>query len=335
MRRKLEKFDPDLVTLGDEETAVLVSPGLQGRIFCRLGGELIHRLDFERLEHPLPGEFNNLGGNSLWPAPEGGDFGFNYLPGSDRWLVQDDIGATPARLTSRAEDQARIAKTLRLKNRQGVSVEVEYSRLIRTIELEEDFTQAGGQAIAYVCTDIFEPLGAHSAEEVLIAPWSLEQFPGNNEVVAFGLVQDPTQAINFDFYGRPETEPVYGPDYFTLRLGGTARFQIGIKVSHQPRLIGALDQSRSLLIIRTTDPQSGMYFNIADNDQPAGPFSAADRYSVFSGGDLGFFELETIAPMQVQDGRVGTSQLVSRTVILKGTLPRLKRLLEDKYGVSI
>jgi hypothetical protein len=334
MLKKLEEHDPNLVTLGDESAAVLIAPGLQARIFCQLEGELIHRLDLERLEHPSSEEFNNLGGNSLWPAPEGGAFGFNYLPGSDRWLVQEGIGAAPARLVSHELDQALIAKTISLTNRRGVRVDIDYSRLVRRVEPEADFLAASAQSIAYVCTDVFEPLGSYSAEEVLIAPWSLEQFPGGHRVVAFCLVRDPENAINFDFYGMPESKPSFGADSFVLPLGGTARFQIGIKASHEPGLLGALDESRSLLIIRTTESQSGLYFNIADNDQPAGPFSAADLYSIFSGGELGFYELETIAPMQVRDRQVSRSQLVSKTVILRGALSRLKELLQDKYGVS-
>ena len=71
------------IPAGDGE--VLLSAALQGRIFAALQGELLHRLDAPLAEHPSE-SFNNLGGNSLWPAPEGGPFAFNSR--SEDFLVQ-------------------------------------------------------------------------------------------------------------------------------------------------------------------------------------------------------------------------------------------------------
>lgn len=68
----LRQYDSELISLEVGNAKVLVSPGLQGRVFCAINGKLIHRLDQEKLANPLPNAFNNLGGNSLWPAPEGG-----------------------------------------------------------------------------------------------------------------------------------------------------------------------------------------------------------------------------------------------------------------------
>ena len=54
MLAELHEHDPDLAALPVPAGAVLVSPGLQGRIFCEIGGDLIHRLDTGLLDHPLP-----------------------------------------------------------------------------------------------------------------------------------------------------------------------------------------------------------------------------------------------------------------------------------------
>jgi hypothetical protein len=78
--------------------------------------------------------------------------------------------------------------------------------------------------------------------------------------------------------------------------------------------------------------QPGLYFNIADNDQPAGPFSAADVYSIFNGDEsLGFFELETIGSANVVDDRLSGSSLVSRTTLafFKNDQP-IHRLFEQE-----
>jgi hypothetical protein len=56
------------------------------------------------------------------------------------------------------------------------------------------------------------------------------------------------------------------------------------------------------------------YFNIADNDQPNGPYSAADNYSIYnSGPEMGAFELETVGAACIDDGCLVGSFLVSET----------------------
>ena len=201
MISKLRKHDPSLAALPGKDGTILVSPGLQGRIFCTLGNELMHRLDVDLLDCPLENEFNNLGGNSLWPAPEGGDFAFNYGPGSDEWLVQDGIATAPASVTSLDATRIEIDKQIQLTNRKGVTISLRYDR---RIELVETAMPTSLQAIAYRCTDTFEPMGAYPTDNVLLAPWSLEQFPGGEGVTAFAKVNTPETSINFDFYGMPE-----------------------------------------------------------------------------------------------------------------------------------
>jgi hypothetical protein len=330
----LRRHDPGLVELAAADGSVLVSPGLQGRIFAHLEGDLLHQLDLERLETPVPGEFNNLGGNSLWPAPEGGPFAFNYMPGSDEWVVQAGIADQRANITSHGDGEAEIEKQIELTNRHGTTLKLRFMRNIQvavTTDLD-GFPDVKG--ITYHSTDTFEPLGSYTAGEALLAPWSLEQFPGGNGVTAFAKAKDPATAINFDFYGLPESPPVYGEDFFSIELGGTARFQIGIKVANGPEVLGALDANRNLLFLRVTERRDGLYFNIADNDQPDGPESAADMYSVFNGGELDFFELETIAPMQIRDGKMTTSSLISTSLLMRGPVPELKRWVREHYGID-
>ena len=200
---------------------------------------------------------------------------------------------------------------------------------------EKDLAGLGIRAVGYQCEDLLEPLDPVTPDKLLLAAWSLEQFPGGDDVTAFALTASPETAINFDFYGLPEREPQYFSDFFLLPLGGSTKFQIGVTFAARPRLLGALDRRRELLILRQTEPQEGVYFNIADNDQPGGPYSAADLYSVFSGGSLGFFELETIGAMRIESGRVGPCPLVSRTWMARGPADVLIRLLRDAWGVTL
>jgi Family of unknown function (DUF6786) len=335
MLDRLREHDPHLVELPSDAGGILVAPGLQGRVFCRMGGELVHRLDVDLLDNPSASEFNNLGGNSLWPAPEGGDCAFNYLPGSDEWVVQPGIAEANCVVTSCDPSRVCIEKDIALTNRKGIEVRLMFRRVVSPVcvgGLIDGFTI---QAVAYSCEDTFAPHADYPVDSLLIAPWSLEQFPGADGIIAFGKADCPEDAVNTDFYGSPGERLTYGEDFFQFRLGGEDRHQIGIDAHHHPRFLGALDSKRSMLFIRKTPPQEGLYFNIADNDQPDGPSSASDMYSLFNGGSLNFFELETIAPMQVRDGCLAESTLVSETLILKGSVDELKRYLVHREGLVL
>jgi hypothetical protein len=322
-----------VVELGTGAGSVLASPRLSGRLFCELNGELVHRLDTERMLSPAADEYNNLGGNSLWPAPEGGPFAYNYPPGSEDWYVQAGIADAVASVTDRTDSCVTLEKRIRLTNRKGADLDLCCRRVVRARALEL-VSGTALEGFCYESEDTFVPLAEYSTDTALLAAWSLEQFPGADGILVFAKVECPATAINFDFYGDPRDHIQYREDHFTWALGGPDRHQIGIRVSHRPSLIGAYDRERSLLILRTTAPCAGAYFNIADNDQPEGPWSAADLYSIFNGGPLGFFELETVGAMQQHpDGTLAPCSLVSRTEVLRGGTEALRTYVEERFGI--
>jgi hypothetical protein len=335
MLQSLRTHDAQLIELHAGRGSLLIPPALGGRLFCQLDGELIHRLDAAAMRNPSPEGYDNLGGNSLWPAPEGGPFAFNYPPDSDAWYVQDGVSKAIPSVTPTGPREARVEKTIGLINRKGIRLDLQYRRAVSVMDLPPAANGYALSGLAYTTDDSFEPLEPCSAQQVLLAPWSLEQFPGAEGILAFGKVSGGPDALNCDFYGDPGDRIAWHPWGFTFRLGGTDRHQIGLRVKAQPECIGALDSGRSLLFLRKTQPQAGLYFNIADNEQPDGPLSAADLFSIFNGGELGFFELETIGAMQSEGGLLSTSTLQSQTLVLKGTLPELRRYLAEREGVVL
>ncbi len=331
----LRAHDTDGVELQCGQGSLWIPPALGGRIFCGLNGELVHRLDAEALQHPSPTEYDNLGGNSLWPAPEGGPFAFNYLSENGAWTVQDGIAKSVPQVSLEDDNGVRIEKRIALTNRQGTQLDLNYRRLLWARALHPAAGRLELEGLVYDTLDVFEPLGDYDAESALLAPWSLEQFPGADGIVAFGKVRENDGALNRDFYGDPGKRIAWWPDHFVFRLGGKARHQIGVRVEHGPQCIGALDLGREMLFVRKTQPQQGTYFNIADNEQPDGPFSTADLYSVFNGGELDFFELETIGAMQTVNGRLATSSLLTQTVILRGEPRKLLACLLETEGLRL
>lgn len=330
-------FAQDWSSLTAGDGTVAMAHALQGRIFCELDGEMVHRYDAALAAAPAPDSFNNLGGNSLWPGPEGGPYAFNYPPDESGWYVQPAINSQPTIADEPAPGRLAGGKVISLQNRRGVTQCFDYHRSVIARPSRDVCAPYGIKGLAYHSIDKLTAQNPSSTDDMLFCAWSLEQFPGGEGVIAFGVTNgDAAKAINCDYYGHPGARLRCDGRLFRLALGGKDRFQIGIAHHCQPKLIGAYDPQRSLLLIRrlSKGTENGLYFNIADNDQPNGPFSAADSYSIFNGGELDFFELETIAPLHCDAAERGThSTLCTDTLIFKGTPGRLGRCLEECFGV--
>ena len=331
----LHEIDPELLIMPSGDGAVAVTNRLQGRIFCELDGEPVHRFNAALAANPSPDTFNNIGGNSLWTGPEGGDFAFNYLPGTG-WLVQPAINSQPTKTLEAHPLRTVVGKRMTLQCRKNATLQLDFRRMVMAIDVGAIAQQYNLKGMAYRTMDELQAVNVQCVDDVLFCAWSLEQFPGGDGVIAFGKTDaDASGAINADYYGDPGEKLQCNGHFFRLELGGKDRFQIGVNHHFRPELIGAYDPSRSLLFIRRAWRQDGgLYFNIADNDQPRGPYSATDSYSIFNGGELGFFELETIAPLQCdKSGRGINSLLWSETMIFKGTPERLAACLERCFQV--
>ena len=329
---RLKKIDPDLLVRPCGTGNLLVSNKLQGRIMAEIGGRLIHRFDADLAEHPDPENFNNLGGNSLWPAPEGGDFAFNYPP-EGSWYVQKGINSVKSALLEEGQGSLLIGKEFELLNRRGKTVKVTWRRRIAPAPAPE----LPVPALKYRSVDTLELAEPAELDDVLISAWSLEQLPGASGITAFGCcAKGAKEAVNTDFYGDPMPRLTFEDKWFKFALGGPCRLQIGISSGAAPELIGSFDPARGIAVVRTTPARSdGRYINFADNDQKNGPFSAADQYSIFNGSEeLDFHELETLAPMTLDSrGRVTGSRLESETLILSGDSGNVAACLVKNFGV--
>lgn len=333
---KLKTVDPHIHGLPSADGIVWLSPGLQGRIFCSIGEELTHKLDFDLAAHPADG-FNNIGGNSLWPGPEGGAFAYNYPHGE--WTVQDGINKVCPVLAAESSAGAVMTKNITMLNAKGVRVELEYRRKVQTLDISGQTAAYGVKGVAYTESDSFIPMREYPVEDAIVCAWSLEQFNGAEGIIAFGAYAKKdaavNQIINDDFYGDPLVRITSGNGLFLFRLGGPCRLQIGFKKDCVPELIGAYDAVRNQLVIRKTSIEDGTYINIADNEQKNGAYSTEDVYSIFNGSqELNFFELETIAPMTVRNGKLIRSDLKSRTFIYRGSAEQLRALLEKEYQLN-
>ncbi len=289
------------------------APDLGARVFCELRGLILHRLDLENICQPNK-PFNNYGGNNFWPAPEGGRFGFNY--DGDTWRVQTAINDQPFVRCATSGSSARASKKTKLINRLGTALDVVMQREFTVIPLPPLLASLQPEAgLAYEVYDRIDVLSPTLVHDALIGCWTLEQFDASDATISFVRVARPSEAINYDFYENPGDRIVIAADGFYYKTDSQKRGQIGIRKGSNPEFIGFFDLQRRLLCVREiVGVSEGLYFNIADNDQRQGPFSAQDAYSIFNGDKgWGFFELESVGGAQVENAHLKGSHLVSRT----------------------
>jgi len=327
----LSRAGKETVTLQAGGWRAVVVPGLAGRVFVCRGESVLHRFDGSKVVSPSrePGVYNNYGGLNIWPAPEGGPFGWTYTP-AGKWHVQDGVNADPFTLTGSSGSAARLSRTSRITNRKGREVTV---TMRRNVELSISPTRTVDTCILRV-TDRFS---CPPARDVLISPWTLEQFDAHEGTTSFCVVADPRTAINFDFYEHPRERIVYRDGYFLYRTDSGKAGQIGIRRDAHPKAIGMMDARDGFLVVRTIIGKTGelTYFNIADNDQPRGPHSAADVFSIFNGPpELGFLELETIGGCTMENDMLVPHDLQSQSAYSVGTPEALAAAVRDGYGVD-
>ena len=310
---------------------VYLAPQLQGRIFASLDGEVLHRFDAELAAHPLPDDFNNLGGNSLWPAPEGGEFAFNYPADGSPWRVQAGINSAVSQLSA---DGTAMSRTIALENRKGVRSEVLHRREVAP---RPGFGKEYGlREVVYSCRDTLRLTFPLPADSFLVSSWSLEQFDLGKNITAFGTL-GPGAKLNGDFYGDIAPNTRYVPGGFVFKLAGEEKLQIGVPESAGCTMIGAWLPERELVILRRiADCGAGRRINFADNDQKDGVFSAADAYSVFYGAGAKFFELETLAPVQFDEAlRTTGSVLESETHFYRGSRRQIAAMLKARFNFDL
>ncbi len=310
----LEIKGKSLLEFKDGNSILCIAPDMGGRVFAFMEGLSLHRIDLENIQSPNR-PFNNFGGGNLWPAPEGGKFGFNYR--GNEWYVQECINSQPYNILLYNKNSAVIEKEIILVNRSNTIFNVIMKRKISICDIPPFFKGWNiSNSITYLSEDSFEVLNDVRIENGLIAAWTLEQFDANENTISFCLVNSPENAINFDFYEPPIEKIVYYKKGFTYQTDGMKKGQIGIRRKSNPKAIGFIDFERKIVCIRQnlTSTKNGLYFNIADNEQPGGAFSAEDTYSIFnSSEDMRFFELETISCSDINCGKVIGSTLVSLT----------------------
>ena len=328
----LEKAGKPYFVLTAGGGKIICVPSLAGRLYFSYSNNVIHRVDAEKIANPANeiGKYNNYGGMNIWPAPEGGELGWAYTAKGE-WHIQDGVNEVPFNILDKEKDSCLIERNTTIVNRKKIEINVTMKREARIEALSQPHTEA---AFKITVSDSFT---CSHHDDILIAPWTLEQFDAHDATVSFCIVDNPKESINFDYYEHPQERIVYKEGYFIYRTDGVKAGQIGIKKSAAPKALGMLDARNNFLVVRKIggDYSKLDYFNIADNEQKQGPYSAADVFSIFnSPQELSFLELETIGGYLETGGKPVPQPLVSESYYFFGKQTQLISVIQNIFNID-
>lgn len=100
---------------GTEENGVVVALDMEGRLFTVVNGRVVSKVDPSAiLSRSSKREFQNPGGDALWPAPEGTCFGYEYS--SKAWRVPPSIYGAEWNVVSQDTDACVVRAEIDLIN---------------------------------------------------------------------------------------------------------------------------------------------------------------------------------------------------------------------------
>ena len=274
------------VVLRESGGGVLVALDLEGRIFSFFDGEVVSRVNADAvLKESHAGEYQNPGGDALWPAPEGSRVGYLYSTGE--WRVPPGLSGARYRVLSQKENSAHIRAEIDLVTSLGHGVPTAFDRAIRVT------TEPG--RLNLTVTDSIEYLGARelSPSEARLAPWTLSQFdtsPGME--VVFPEVS--AESIH-DFYEPSDELRELKDGLWHVKTEGGRRFQIGMAAAVPWIELRVPWQNATIRRTAAPLPEGQRYIDIADSAPADAPGDFAARYSVYN--DAGsFMEIEAAGP---------------------------------------
>ena len=359
----LQQYHPDLVTLQDGKSQVLICPAYQGRIMTSTAdGETSYGwINRELIQSgKLLPHMNAFGGEDrFWLGPEGGQFAIYFKPGAkftgDDWQTPAAIDSEPFVLASKDERSARFTKAFELTNYSGTQFSVGVEREVRLLRAEQ-ISQILGATGASL-NDSLKIVGVESVntlintgkepwtkEKGLLSVWILGMFNASPEAtIVVPFQPGPGQAINDSYFGKiPASRLVVNDSVAFFKADANARGKIGVPPAHVKNRLGSYDPgSQTLTLVTFTyDPSHRDYVNSAWEIQKE-PY-AGDVANAYNDGPMKpgqpqmgkFYELESSSPAAAlaPGGRLTHTHT---TLHIQGDEPQLDKMARQWLGVTL
>lgn len=205
---------------GTFENGVIAALDLEGRLFTIVNNKVINRVVPSAIKNRSNKDtYQNPGGDTLWPAPEGTVWGYEYSTGN--WRVPPAITGAVWEVVSYLDNCVVIRAEIDLINNLQVGIPCEFERHIE-IEVKDN-------CLIQQVTEIIRYIGKKtlSKGEFSLAPWSLCQFDSGKKGKV--IMPPPSSEDIWDLYEPSESQRRLGGDgLYVVHTETPKRFQLGL-----------------------------------------------------------------------------------------------------------
>jgi hypothetical protein len=267
---------------GIPENGVIAALDLEGRLFTIVNGNVVSRVIPSAIKNRSnKNNYQNPGGDTLWPAPEGTMFGYEYTTGT--WRVPSAITGAIWEVVSHSDNHAVIRAEIDLINNLQVGIPCEFER---HIEIE-----AGDNCLIQHVTELIRYIGRKTLyrDEFSLTPWSLCQFDAGKKGKV--IMPSPSPEDIWDLYEPSESQRMPGGDgLYIVHTETPKRFQLGLGMN-VPWVEYILEDQFRVKRYTGELPEGQSYIDIADLPPDRLPSEKGVKLSVYC-DPSGFMEIE-------------------------------------------
>jgi len=266
---------------GTLENGVIAALDLEGRLFTVVNGRVLSRVVPSAVANRSTRKaYLNPGGDTLWPAPEGTCFGYEY--GTGKWRVPPAITGAVWEVAEHSSDKAVIRAEIDLVNNRQLGIPCEFERHIEVRKTGEGLIETVTELIRYIGA---EPLDSKAFR---LAPWSLCQFDsGAGSVVV--MPQTPEADIR-DMYDSSLSQRGMCDGHYVVDAKTDFRFQLGLS-KNVPWIEYRNGQDFRVKRYAGPLPPGQRHIDIADAPPDQFPSEEGVKLSVYC-DPSGFMEIE-------------------------------------------
>jgi hypothetical protein len=266
---------------GTSENGVIAALDMEGRLFTVVNNKVINRVvPSAIINRSNKNAYQNPGGDTLWPAPEGTSLGYEYTTGT--WRVPPSITGAVWEVVENGPDRSVIRAEIDLVNNLQAGIPCEFERIIEISAVDNGLIQTVTEIIRYV--------GSKKLQQgtFLLAPWSLCQFDSGE----MGKVTMPPPANEdiWDYYEPSEAQRWLQNDLYVVNTKTDKRFQLGLS-QNIPWIEYSMEGQYRVKRYTEELPAGQNYIDIADAPPDQSPSDKGVKLSVYC-DPSGFMEIE-------------------------------------------
>lgn len=279
--------------IGTFENGVIAALDMEGRLFTVVNNKVLSRVvPSAIINRSNKNTFQNPGGDTLWPAPEGTTLGYEYATGE--WRVPPAITGAVWEVICHGKDRCVIRAEVDLINNLQVGIPCEFERTIEINQQDKRLIQNVTETIRYIGQKTL-----HKGE-FLLAPWSLCQFDsGENGKV---VMHPPKKEDIWDMYESSDSQRGLKNGLYVVETKTENRFQLALG-SEVPWIEYILEDQFRVKRYVGKLPEDQFYIDIADAPPNQLPSQSGIKLSVYC-DPAGFMEIEACGgcPVELKPG---------------------------------